>query len=1403
MTFQLFGQQTIGKEEIPFFVSNGKLVALRDITIHTSVTIKVPQSFITGLGLSPNATIDFDGTLRLVSSATIEGNNAVWRNVTLSFGNKVFNIRQVEINQDGAEESRLMYVFPIITVKQPQLPYQKPDKVWTISTTQTWQRPSHLNSVYPSNASSATDALFKSNSARDVALLAQLNSSSIGKANAYIKFGNGNTTGRLVKPFIIIDGIDFGSYSMQYTDNSVDNPTDITNKIIRYGDVGWDLLQMGTDESKLDPDDPSDREFLQNYPVMFNALLSEGYDIVFLDFERGADYIQKNAVLLMELIRKVNSEKVYHDCQHRNIVLGASMGGQVARYALRTMENLGEDHDTRTYVSFDSPQKGANIPLSVQAAALWLHKLGLPSADLSLWQRLNLPAARQLIINQLGIEAYSTSSNGILFKWNKPSQDRVELEPMNYWGLQNHYEGEMSDLGYPRQTKNIALACGSFQGATQGYVGGSSIFNASVGGSGNGYSATVACLVLNSAGQQLSDTELRATSVSCDFRPVSNGDLQLADAVTNSTTRSTIGTNILFGAAIPSSFCLPNISGFKFPCKYDNALALVLRSPTPLYDNAPGGYRQDLVQVKGLLNSVAAGFLTDGLSVDFHGLPGLVNKKQAFISVASAFGLQEYLANGNDAVNASMFQNFEDKKPQLLANRITPFDDIFAPSSNLKHVEVNQEMITWLMEKIQLQGSGLPSTLINQSYNFANQSVNEIPQVSIGVGATVKINGTGGAGLGNEPNNAPNPFTVSTSLNCGNSTIDVGQTATIGQTGNGVFRIGEGTRVGILRIRDKGIMTVLQNGTLQIDDNSQLIVENGGRLIINMGANINLLGVNARIIVQNGGHLIINGGNFNLNPNGTPNSFNAETAIQIQSGGEMVLNDNFTYAGVGAIRFDFGHIFTLNTNFNLRGSDVNSSFIVLSEAPWGSVNRLTIQNRAFRLRYARVTFEKRSEIDIRNGTNQNTVEDVFFNGQWNATALRFTDVSNVSVQRCSFTGLFQGIDINCAGNLNGSISVGRCTFSLVDIGLTIKASLTNQPFPVPEYSVNDCTFTFQDWMGWYTIPTAIGCRFENLLYGLRFNNNRITGVRNGNVWENHTGVELRNTTIDVRGGRLHDLRTGISAEKENNNNVHLHEMELSGCEIGINIVGGVASSFSNLPYGRVQLECTHLIDNQTGVRGEQVDLWLNDGSNNFRTAPDGLLFDICQSRNEDLIRANANFWEGGFDAMRFNIISGNLCSRGARLSLRQCVELTTEPTDCPPNGTNCCNIVSTTYDGSGTGVTGTVIQCLVAQNNNQTQQSKAENKAQGNDNDNVVTAKSSNNKWAIFPNPANETVQLAIEDGKYHLNVSNTVGQTIFTQNTEGSLSVDVSTWANGIYLFEVTDKATNKRQRSKMVVQH
>jgi triacylglycerol esterase/lipase EstA (alpha/beta hydrolase family) len=89
------------------------------------------------------------------------------------------------------------------------------------------------------------------------------------------------------------------------------------------------------------------------------------YDIVYLDYNNGVDDIWKNARLFRQVIEWVNEHK---DGNEPNVVMGISMGGLVARIALRQMEKDNQDHQTWKYISVDSPHKGANVPVGFQAA---------------------------------------------------------------------------------------------------------------------------------------------------------------------------------------------------------------------------------------------------------------------------------------------------------------------------------------------------------------------------------------------------------------------------------------------------------------------------------------------------------------------------------------------------------------------------------------------------------------------------------------------------------------------------------------------------------------------------------------------------------------------------------------------------------------------------------------------------------------------------------------------------------------------------------------------------------------------------------------------------------------------------------------------------------------------------
>src|SRR5690606_22193282 len=157
------------------------------------------------------------------------------------------------------------------------------------------------------------------------------------------------------KPLILLDGFDPG------------NERPITSDA-NHEDGIWDLLSYGSNSHLGD------------------ELRLMGYDVIILNFptynvpgtgipnrDGGADYIERNAMVLVKLIQEVKAQLAANGSPERIVVVGPSMGGQISRYALAWMEQKYAQtadpqwqHHTRLWLSFDSPHLGANIPMSVQ-----------------------------------------------------------------------------------------------------------------------------------------------------------------------------------------------------------------------------------------------------------------------------------------------------------------------------------------------------------------------------------------------------------------------------------------------------------------------------------------------------------------------------------------------------------------------------------------------------------------------------------------------------------------------------------------------------------------------------------------------------------------------------------------------------------------------------------------------------------------------------------------------------------------------------------------------------------------------------------------------------------------------------------------------------------------------------
>jgi hypothetical protein len=189
---------------------------------------------------------------------------------------------------------------------------------------------------------------------------------------------------------------------------------------------------------------------LLNQEGLVEELRARGFDAIVLDFTESTDYIQRNAFVLVELLHQVQATI---DPSAQYPLVGASMGGLVARYALSWMENNADPHRVRNFVSFDVPHAGANIPLGIQ---YWLDFFSPNSAEAAdLLARLDTPAARQLL----------------LYHHTTPAGATGQADP-----LRATFESELAGLGdYPTQTRVVALSNGSGIGADQGFGAGAKI----------------------------------------------------------------------------------------------------------------------------------------------------------------------------------------------------------------------------------------------------------------------------------------------------------------------------------------------------------------------------------------------------------------------------------------------------------------------------------------------------------------------------------------------------------------------------------------------------------------------------------------------------------------------------------------------------------------------------------------------------------------------------------------------------------------------------------------------------------------------------------------------------------------------------------------------------------------
>ena len=688
-------------------------------------------------------------------------------------------------------------------------------------------------------------------------------SAGMGKGVISIKLANGNTG--LRKPLILVEGFDQGSPVSP--ENSA--KTLGTGTLIGYGQYNWMSLSSGIVE---------DATNLLAFPILIDSLLNEGYDLILLDFESNRATIQKNANLLIHVIDYVNAQLIANESAEEIVVLGASMGGLIARYAIRKMELEGCCHNVRLYGTFSSPHRGANIPVGLQH---FVKSFGYEFNLLNKGDKakatydfiLNSPAARQMLI----YHADPTSA-----------AERAT------------FQHELDSLGHPQYCRTVALTDGSQIG--MGQINGQTFMAANQ----RLMFTDVKIwhpkrLVRDSEDpniQALKDlqagistvippgewTIINAEAFAIGHNPNGNSQTVMKSARNPSLNFNEFLAYMDYyerhGNEAKNSFKIQHFfkyqmysvfiyarglfiiaqTNLRLQSKFDsNEGANVLTSyrtinyPTLSYDNAPG----DILETQHRINELSGNLA----KYDFP--------HHNFVATVSAL----------DVKTQNIYMNVQDSISIGISS--FPFEEYWAEydnttdphqSTNRAHVQIDLANIHWLERKKRettpLFLSQQNGNELDEYFNFAATETPGadstilpsdvfLPSVNIRLGGTLHVNRYDDITYQSSGLGTPAPYS--------NFTLKTAQSACtppeVVVEGEGAFYVGDTNYVNLgggLQDNNKAVvffragskLELLGDGLLHISDNSRLVIEEGAELILHKDHIIHLDGKNAVLEIR-------------------------------------------------------------------------------------------------------------------------------------------------------------------------------------------------------------------------------------------------------------------------------------------------------------------------------------------------------------------------------------------------------------------------------------------------------------------------------------------------------------------------------------------------------------------------
>jgi pimeloyl-ACP methyl ester carboxylesterase len=173
-------------------------------------------------------------------------------------------------------------------------------------------------------------------------------------------------------------------------------------------------------------------KYCQQYPDLLDALYADNCEVFFLNFGDGGASIRHNATIVTDALSKIHTL-----CPTRQIaVVGFSMGGLVARYALAQTESSGTPHDVGLYISYDTPHGGANMNCSLQDEVA-----GIVTSN--------------VVVDALKAEMRTVAAKQMSL------YDPYDAQADSFYAF--HWDADtLNGSGFPRRSFNAAISNGNF-----------------------------------------------------------------------------------------------------------------------------------------------------------------------------------------------------------------------------------------------------------------------------------------------------------------------------------------------------------------------------------------------------------------------------------------------------------------------------------------------------------------------------------------------------------------------------------------------------------------------------------------------------------------------------------------------------------------------------------------------------------------------------------------------------------------------------------------------------------------------------------------------------------------------------------------------------------------------------